>query len=129
MIVAAEHAEAEGAASRQDMKERLLFDRVNLQSGNVAVRHHQCAVLIEADFADSFMARRDPAPVAAGNAGQPGIAPRPWRAFPAAHSAQEQIAQRISAGDAIGSCSPCSATSFYVLRYDAPFTSTIHPVS
>ena len=68
MEVAAEHAEREGVAAGKRVVERLLLDRVDLQAGDVAERHAQLAVGVEAHAADAGAAGHDQAAVPAGQA-------------------------------------------------------------
>jgi hypothetical protein len=70
-VVASQHAETESFASREDVKERFLFDGINLKAGNVSMGNKQLSAFIEADFADSFMPGRYVAPMAAGKALDP----------------------------------------------------------
>src|SRR4051812_16338350 len=59
MQVAAEHAEAERESTRIGVEERLLFDGVALDAGDVSPRHAQPAVVIEAHLAHAERAGRD----------------------------------------------------------------------
>ena len=66
MVIASEHAEGECQCPRIRMKERLLFDRVDLQGGNVAARHFENAVFVVADLADALEPVENLAAMAAG---------------------------------------------------------------
>src|SRR5262245_11634719 len=59
MQIATQHPEAERHASRQDMEERLLFDRVTGQPGDIAVRYAQRAAVVDPDLADPRLPRRN----------------------------------------------------------------------
>ena len=66
--IATEHAEGEGFRTREGVEERLLFHGVELERPHVAVGDAQGAGVVEADAADTVVARRDEAAVAAGEA-------------------------------------------------------------
>jgi hypothetical protein len=64
--IAAEHAEAVGERSRISVRERLLLDGIALHATDVSPRDVERAALVEANLADSGLAFRDGAAVAAG---------------------------------------------------------------
>jgi hypothetical protein len=66
MQIAAEHSETVGQGSGVGMKERLLFDRVTLHSGDITPRNVERAAVVEANFADSGLTLGNGAAVAAG---------------------------------------------------------------
>src|SRR5262249_23770554 len=78
--IATHHAEGQGVAAGVDVEERLLLDRVALQTGDVAERHLEPAGFVEADLADAAqsvadqaaMAARQPADAVAFGPGQLG---------------------------------------------------------
>ncbi len=51
--IAAQHAKGEGVCARQEVIERLLFDRVGLQASHVTPRNAQLAALVKAYLADA----------------------------------------------------------------------------
>ena len=68
VIIAAEHAKGERIGAGQDMKERLLLDRIARQRPDISVRHEQRAVVIEAHAANPIAPRLDDAAMPAGEA-------------------------------------------------------------
>jgi hypothetical protein len=66
MKVAAEHAKTHGERSRQRVKERFLFDRIELKGRDVAVGNQKCAAAIEAYTANSVQSVEDDAAMTAG---------------------------------------------------------------
>ena len=79
--VAPEHSERQGVGPRKGVEERLFLDRIDLQRADVAPRHAQHPVVVEADLADADAAARDEAVMAARVAAhrptREGIAERP----------------------------------------------------
>jgi hypothetical protein len=56
--IAAEHPEAVGQRAGMGVEERLLLDRIALHAADVAPRHAQASILVEADFTDADRAFR-----------------------------------------------------------------------
>jgi hypothetical protein len=52
------------------VEERLLFDRIALQSGNVTARHSELATIVETHLADADLTRREETTMTACNAAQ-----------------------------------------------------------
>ena len=69
--IAPHHSESQRIGSRIDMEERLLLDRITLHARDIAERHAQLAVLIEADPANAVPPRTDETAVPAGDATNP----------------------------------------------------------
>ena len=68
VVVAAEHAEGEGARAGEGVEERLLLHRVQLQGADVTEGDTQRPRLVEADAADAVATGRDQAAMPAGEA-------------------------------------------------------------
>src|SRR5207237_6895791 len=66
VVVAAKHAERQRQRAGIGVEERLLLDRVDLQSRDVAARHLEHAAFVIADLADALEALEDFAAMAAG---------------------------------------------------------------